>query len=175
MNPVEHFSGLSPELAFAALLSVFALIALALLIALAFRRSAGESSPPRRLSALAGLGFWTALLAFGTLGSGFIILSLVRYGDLMGLSDADAKDLLVGATIITVTCVIPAGISVLLSLGALGSLHGHSDRRVYGFGLAILNLVICAVVLVGAYMPGISLDAHTTQYHKTLQDGEQTR
>lgn len=175
MNPVDHFSGLSPELAFAILLGVFALIALALLVALAFRRSAGETSPPRRLSALAGLGFWAALLAFGTLASGFIILSLVRYADLMDISRHDAKDLLVGATIISVSCVIPAGISVLLSLGALGSLHGHSGRRVYGFGLAILNLVICAVVMVGAYMPGISLDAHTTQYQKTLQDAEQPR
>ena len=159
-------TGNSAEPTYAYLLAAIGTVALAVLAALALRRAPADPEKPRRLSALAGFGFWLAMLSFGLMSAGFLILTLIQRAPIFEVDLSEAGSMLVGATVVGICAAAAAGLSTLLSVAAIASARGNGR---YGIGLAALSLFVCAVVLAGTYLPKVSLNAQVDQIHRSIK------
>lgn len=161
MRVMLDFGNDEPGGLYLILLCALAAVAAATILAMALRRPPETPGPPRRLSGLAGLSFWLALLAFAVVSSGMLVLELIRTADLFSVNFHDYKDMLLATTVLGIVAVIATGVSALLALAAIASVGANRGKGVYGIGLAALSLVLCLTTLAALYVPNGGLHQTT--------------
>lgn len=167
-QPLDFFSR-EPEKFYTVLAALVAAVAALVIIVMGLRRAGGPPEKPHRLSALAGLSFWTALVAFGTMSVGFLLLVLIRRSTTLDIGYHDFDEMLLASTVLGMVSTVAAIVSALLSLAAIGTVRANRERGLYGLGLAALSLALCAIVIVGLYVPGSSLTSTTKALHGQIK------